>query len=265
MNITRDNHYVPQWYQKGFLLEGSSKLHILDLSPDFILLPSGKINFHKEYKQMSSSKSFYQTDLYTTFFGEYINDDIEKLLFGEIDRIGAIAVRAFIKGGFENYHNNLINFFNYLDSQKLRTPKGLDWIKSQYSSLDQLNLMIEMQALRTINCTMWAEGVREIVSAKKSPVKFIFSDHPITIYNYAIPPESEDNIYPNDPDISLKASQTIFPLNNDFCLILTNLEYANNPNLDDPVNKRTFARNFSQTYTRTDTMIRTRNLGRVIK
>ena len=32
--------------------------------------------------------------------------------------------------------------------------------------------------------------------------------------------------YPNEPSIALKGSQTIFPLNRDFCLILTNLECA---------------------------------------
>lgn len=64
-------------------------------------------------------------------------------------------------------------FFIYLDAQKLRTPKGLDWVKSKYPELIQIQLMTEMQALRTIHCTLWAEGVRELVSAEKSDVKYI--------------------------------------------------------------------------------------------
>ncbi|MCC8967819.1 hypothetical protein H8A95_37310 [Bradyrhizobium sp. Pear76] len=86
--------------------------------------------------------------------------------------------------------------------------------------------MFEMQGIRMMHCTIWTEGVREIISAEDSSIKFIVSDHPITIYNYASPPEARICRYPNDPTIALKASQTIFPLNCNFCLILTNLEYA---------------------------------------
>ena len=41
-----------------------------------------------------------------------------------------------------------------------------------------------------MHCTIWTEGVREIVSAEDSDVKFIISDHPVTIYNHAAPPDS---------------------------------------------------------------------------
>jgi hypothetical protein len=83
--------------------------------------------------------------------------------------------------------------------------------------------------------------VREIVSAENSEVKFIASDHPVTVYNHAVLPDALMCQYPNDP--ALKASQTIFPLTRDFCLILTNLEYAQKP-ATSPLEKRTFARNF---------------------
>jgi hypothetical protein len=103
--------------------------------------------------------------------------------------------------------------------------------------------MFEMQGVRMMHCTIWTEGVREIVSARDSDVKFIVSDHPVTIYNHAIPPDAKGNDYPNEPSIALKGSQTIFPLNRDFCLILTNLEYAQN-NSANPLEKRTFAGNY---------------------
>jgi hypothetical protein len=55
------------------------------------------------------------------------------------------------------------------------------------------------------------------------------ADHPVTTYNHAAPPEAQLCIYPNDPTIALKASQTVFPLDRNFCLILTNLDYARDP------------------------------------
>ena len=111
-----------------------------------------------------------------------------------------------------------------------------------------------------MHCTIWSEGVREIVSAEDADVKFIVSDHPVTIYNYAVPPDSRACAYPNDPTIALKASQTIFPLNRDFCLILTNLEYARDPSTN-PLEKRTFARNYRSSMVRTDAFIRKRKLS----
>jgi hypothetical protein len=89
--------------------------------------------------------------------------------------------------------------------------------------------MFEMQGIRMMHCTIWTEGVREIVSAEDADVKFLVSDHPITIYNYGVPPSAKACAYPNDPAIAAKASQTIFPLDKTFCLILTNLEYARDP------------------------------------
>jgi hypothetical protein len=114
--------------------------------------------------------------------------------------------------------------------------------------------MLEMQGIRMMNCTIWSQGVREIISAEDAGVKFLITDHPVTVYNYAVPPDTPPCEYPNDPSIALKASQTIFPLSRDFCLVLTNLEYANDPTAK-PLEKRTFARNFRTTMVRNDTFI----------
>jgi len=116
-----------------------------------------------------------------------------------------------------------------------------------------------MQGIRQMHCTIWTEGVREIISAEECNVKFIISDHPVTIYNHAVPPDHPNCNYPNDPDITLKSSQTIFPLNRDFCLILTNLEYAQDPSVN-PIQKRTFPRHYRESFVRTDTFIRSRKL-----
>jgi hypothetical protein len=147
-----------------------------------------------------------------------------------------------------------------VDIQKIRTPKGLDWLKAQYPTLTQNDLMFEMQGIRMMHCAIWVQAVREIVSAENSDVKFVVSDHPVTIYNHAAPPEAELCAYPHDPTIALKASQTIFPLTRDFCLVLTNLEYAQDPSTEALV-KRTFARNFRSSMARTDAFICKRKLS----
>jgi hypothetical protein len=157
------------------------------------------------------------------------------------------------------WHRQFVTFFEYLDIQKIRTPKGLDWLRAQYPRLTQNDLMFEMQGIRMMHCTIWTEGVREIVSAQDAGVKFILSDHPVTVYNHAFPPGAKGNVYPNEPSIALKGSQTIFPLNRDFCLILTNLEYARDHS-ENPHEKRTFAGNYRSSMVRTDALIRTRKL-----
>ena len=266
---TRHNHYVPQWYQKGFLTNTNDKLYYLDLTPDKILypdgtpvtLPDGTPRTHKNLNHWHTSKCFYQTDLYTTFFGQYINDDVETFLFGKVDDEGARAVRAFIDSDMRGWHEHFSNFFSFIDTQKLRTPKGLDWIKHQYPNLNQVELMVEMQSIRHLHCAIWTEGVREIVSAEGSDTKFLISDHPVTIYNYACNPQHPLCEYPNDPSIQQKASQTFFPLDKNHCLILTNLEYAKSPDLINPTEKRTHSKFMRNSLVRTDKYIRTRKLN----
>ncbi len=260
-DITRDNHYVPIWHQKGFLPSGRKKLHYLNMAPDEIHLPDGRIKHHRDEFESYPSQCFYKTDLYSTFFGAHVNDEIEQKLFGNIDATGSNAIRAFLGDDVSEWHENFQNLFIYLDAQKFRTPKGLDWIKARYPALDQNGLMMEMQGVSMINCTLWSEGVREIVSAREAGVKFLLTDHPVTIYNYACPPDHELCAYPNDPSIALKASQTLFPLDQDQCLILTNLEYAQAPDSTDPLEKRTHARQVRQSLVRTDKFIKTRALS----
>jgi hypothetical protein len=258
MPKTRDNHYVPQWYQREFLEPGKSTLALLDLQPEQHTLPDGRIISGKSSFTSPPSRCFYQTDLYSTFFGASVDDEIERRLFGAIDKRGADAVRAFQTDNQALWHTHFEALFEYLDAQKLRTSKGLAWLQRQYPALSQNELMMEMQGIRYLHCTIWTEGVREIVSAKDSDVKFIVTDHPVTIYNRAIPP-SADGRAGNDPSIALKGSQTIFPLGRDHCLILTNLEYAKDHN-SLPQEKRTFARHFRQSMVNTINFIRARKL-----
>ena len=260
MSITRDNHYVPQWYQEGFFESGRNSLAYIDMTPDKNVLPDGRvITQNSTWNNTPTSRAFFQTDLYSTFFGSSVNDEIERRLFGDVDTRGSQAVRAFIGTEMREWHEHFQDLFGFLDIQKIRTPKGLAWLKAQYPALSQNELMLEMQGIRMLHCTIWAGGVREIVSAEDSEIKFITSDHPVTIYNHAAPPTDSLCAYPLDPGIALRGSQTLYPMNRDHCLILTNLEYAKDPNTD-PLQKRTFARNYRQSLTRTDAVIRERKL-----
>ena len=261
VSITRRNHYVPKWYQKRFLLPTCSKLCYLDLFPDTIKLPNGSTVAMNNLHWWSPQQCFFEYDLYTTSFLGFINDEVERYLFGKIDTDGLAAICAFIDNDIAELHKLIGKFFEYLDAQKIRTPKGLDWIKSKYLGLSQLQLMLEMQQIRKMHCTMWVEAVREIVSAEISDTKFLITDHPITIYNPECPPNSNYCKYPTDPAIIFKGSQTIFPLDLDHCLILTNLEYAQNPLSKDLLVNRTNARNYGQTISRIDATIRSRKLN----
>lgn len=257
--LTRDNHFVPRWYQKGFFEPSRSTLAYLDLDPPGRTLDDGRVITERSLFDAPTKRCFFQTDLYSTFFGRSVDDEIERRLFGTIDTSGADAVRAFLGDDLSQWHEHFRTLFEYIDIQKIRTPKGLDWLKAQYPALDQNELMMEMQGIRMLHFTIWTEGVREIVSAQDADTKFIVTDHPVTIYNHAAPPAAAMCAYPHDPSITLKASQTIFPLNRDFCLILTNLEYAQDPAAP-PLEKRTFARHYRQSMVRTDKFIRTRKL-----
>lgn len=260
VSIIRNNHYVPQWYQERFFIDGRRSLSYLDLAPQSFVGSDGATRTGRNRFDWPTSKMFRQRDLYSTSFGAAVSDEIERKLFGDIDSRGAVAVRAFAKANEVDWHSHFEDFFKFVDIQKLRTPKGLDWLRSQYPELSQNELMVEMQSIQMLNLGVWVTGVREIVSAEDSEVKFITTDHPVTVYNHAIRPDDAICKYPNDPSIALKGSQTIFPLGADHCLILTNLEYARDASVQ-PLEKRTFARNFSQAMVSTINFIRNRRLN----
>ncbi|ATN33617.1 hypothetical protein ACO34A_07330 [Rhizobium sp. ACO-34A] len=259
MSVTRNNHYVPQWHQTRFLQGGSNTLSYLDLKPTMHTRGDGTLVPGKSLFQTPPVRAFCTRDLYSTFFGTDVNDEIERRLFGDIDARGAEAIRAFSGTDQTAWHDNFESLFQYLDIQKLRTPKGLAWLQTQYPELSQNELMLEMQSIRMLNVATWTTGVREIVSAENSPTKFILTDHPVTVYNHAAPLRDRRNDFPADPSIALKASQTIYPMGPDHCLILTNLEYAKDPTTN-PLEKRTFARSFQRALVNTIDFIRTRQL-----
>ncbi len=255
----QNNHYVPIGYQKRFIPNGQKVLYYMDLNP-YKNLPDGRQIKLREIYNQGPRSCFYKKDLYTTKFFGIRNEDIETFLFGKIDDNIHAALDGLISNDPNLLHKYFQYVFEYMDAQKLRTPKGLDWIRSNYFQLAKDELLLEMQFLRTMHCTMWIESVMEIVSAEDSDIKFIISDHPVTIYNYACPHDSKTCRHPNDPLTAWKASQTIFPLDLNHCFILTNLEDASSPYEIDPVSGRTNPRFLSKTIARYDTIIRERKL-----
>ncbi len=258
---TRRNHYVPVWYQKGFVSGNPPRLWYLDVRGEEAKSVSDGSGT-RILQRRAPKQCFWSEDLYTTLFDGLPNDEIERFLFGAIDNDGAVAVRAVADGDPAAVHNSFQDFFAYIDAQKTRTQKGLDWIRARYGMLNQLELMHEMQAIRQMHCTMWMEAVREVVSAEESDVKFIVTDHPVTVYNSQCPPDAGQCRYPDDPPIELIGSQTIFPLGANHCLILTNLEYTPDTSRVDLLRPRQNARHFGRTLARTDAWIRTRKLSR---
>src|ERR1700744_3642732 len=148
MSKTRNNHYVPQWYQEGFFEPGRNTLAYLDIKPLHKVLDDGRVITAKTRFDAPTSRAFPQTDLYSTFFGTSVNDEIERRLFSDIDSRGSRAVRAFLGTDIDEWIRHFQAFFEYIDVQKIRTPKGLDWLKTQYPMLSQNDLMLEMQGIR---------------------------------------------------------------------------------------------------------------------
>lgn len=254
---SRDNHYVPEWYQRGFRMQGSD-CWLLDIGPTQMRPDGTPITPRPRHRPPKAC--FWESDLYITRFGDQLNDEVETVLFKGIDDFGACAVRAFLSQDSGQVHNHYQAMLAYLGAQKLRTPKGLDWIRSRYPSLSQAELMREMQHLRQMFGALWAEAAHEIVSAKDSAVKFIVSDHPVTTFNAALPAGSLPLSYPNDAPVNWNGTQTLFALDSDHLLILTHVDYAKGPE-DVPMTAlRVNSRHFGSAILRTDALIRTRKL-----
>lgn len=221
--LTRNNHFVPVWYQQGFLSPGEGELFVFDKSADYTIhLPDGTKK--KIQRRPISRKGPYKflrlTDLYTTQYFGTPNDEIEHKLFGAIDDRGAKAVAMFkewpntelfdfhtaIDRRHGNPNDHLVGLIDYLDAQKIRTPKGLTLLKTPAAKsgfiANQNTLMILMQQWRRFFCTMLAEGFWELVGANNSEHKFVYSDEPVTIYNC--------NHYPQFADVPIPIRSAYF-------------------------------------------------------
>ncbi len=249
MAFSNINHYVPQWYQREFLPPGlrEQKFFYLDLSPERVNHFNGGFHFRNECRRLRPANCFEEEHLYTFFFGENATDLVERRFFGTIDRLGSLAVDFFsnysVCGEAGIAFNNITR---YLDAQTLRTPKGLDFLKKLSRSGSHQSALDLMGILWQYHVTIWAEGVWEVLCCDESPTKFIITDNPVTTYNRSLPPDSPHCQYPFDARIELVGTQTLYPLNPNRCLVITNLEYVRNPG-SNPLKIRTNPRYFGQT------------------
>lgn len=241
------------------MYEGQNTYFRLDKFPEMINLPNGKIIKKGEILTKGPGKFFYIDELYTTnYFGQK-NDEIERHLFGKIDTDGAAAISAMSSPDWMRLiHPHILKYFEYMDAQRLRTPKGLNWLIKVTKPKSYNDLLMKMQDLRTMHITMWAEASMEIVGANNSGTKFIVSDSPVTFYNSVFYPKNAKCLFPNDPEIYLKGTRTIFPLDMNHCAILTNLEYARSPGKLKAPKSRTNPRYFGNTINKYDDIIRER-------
>jgi hypothetical protein len=249
-SCTRNNHFVPVWYQKGFLAAGEGELFVFDKeSSRPISLPDGttKKVQRRSISRRGPYKFLRNFDLYTTRYLGQINDEIERRLFGQIDDRGARAVALFknwpetktwdfydkIPRSYGDPNLKLTALIEYVDAQKIRTPKGLAFLKfiAAKSGLiaQQNQLMTLMQNWRQFFCTLLAEGFWEIVGAHQSQTKFIFSDDPATVYNCDHYPASQMCQFPLDPHIFERGTRIIFPLDRDNCLLISHIEHSKEP------------------------------------
>lgn len=228
----RRNHYVPQWYQARFFQPGQdeNKFYYLDLHPEQFRDARGVKRTKTSLHRWGTPRCFCEDDLYTIKFGGWESTEIEQKLFGQIDNNGRHAVQYFT--GFahpsvngEAFHSLL----RYMSIQKLRTPKGLDWMSNVTQIKNKNAILSLMQRVQRRHCAVWSECVWQIADASASSTKFIISDHPVTVYNRGCFPFSPDCRGCNDPDIRFHGTHTVFPLDLNKILILTNLSWLRNP------------------------------------
>jgi len=241
-DLSHVHHYVPEWYQKRFLVPGSGQLYRLDLKPPRIDAPNGKSYYPKGCLRRPPSRCFCTEDLYMVRFGRTETDAIERHFFGAVDNKGAWAMNVFasVEGFTPDISEAFRPFLTYMGAQRFRTPRGLDWL-SQTSKRDRQSVLLLLTRLFQAHETMWTEGIWEIVSADASATKFIVSDSPVTFYNPALPRAL--NRYPGSEELDKVGTRTIFPLSHGRCLIISHAQYVRAPHTN-PLVVRTNARSF---------------------
>src|SRR5260370_15521519 len=108
--------------------------------------------------------------------------------------------------GPESFHTLVL----YMDAQRFRTPRGLDWVRKALRLTNHTRTLMLMQQIFQINTTMWAEGIWEIVRARRSPTKFIITDDLFTFFNHRAFPRAMP--YPEDVGLELAGKLHLFPL-----------------------------------------------------
>lgn len=259
--LSHKHHYVPEWYQRRFLEPEKTAFKILDMRPSVFYRSDGSVaGKASSFLDKGPAAWFFEKDLYSIRLLGVQNDDIERMLFGPIDSIGKRAIDAFISEDWNVVHHTYWNMFEFMDALRLRTPKGLRFLKAAILANSQLELMSALLDLRKMHCLMWAEGALEIFSAEESQAKFIFSDHPVTFFNQFVFPNSPDLPAGIDPPLEWKGTQTLFPFDRNRLFVLTHTEWTRYASSAGARKPRTNARYFDNSMVRYDKCVRKRAL-----
>ncbi len=225
------NHYVPEWFQRRFLLndEREKKFFYLDLQPETVYLKKRKY-IRQSLLRWGPPRCFCEDNLYATRFGDWESTEIEEKFFGKVDSVAPAAIDYFANFQHPSVNGDAFhNLISYMSIQKLRTPKGLAYLSELVEISDKNRVLFKMQELQRVFCALWTECVWSIVDATQSDTKFILSDHPVTVYNKGCLPMSKWCLGHRDPDIAFSGTHTLFPLSLNKALILTNLSLVRNP------------------------------------
>lgn len=248
MSFAVRNHYVPQWYQRRFFepRAGQSKLWYLDLRPPVIPRPNGSTTTRRALRHLGPVNCFQQDHLYTLYFGQHATDVMEKRFFGMLDLEGEKAVAFFANYGMRQGVEEAFGAMrDYLAAQLFRTPKGLHHLRTLAKSNDHQATLHALQLAWRIYHTIWSEGVWEVVKCENAKTKFIISDSPVITYNREVFPGSAEVQQFGMARVERVGTRTLFPLDHNHCLIVSNLQYVRNPKAS-PLKIRENARYFDQ-------------------
>lgn len=252
--FTSIHHYVPRWYQQQFIPdgEGERKYWYLDLQPERVPKKNGGYYVRDELRRLGPANCFQLEHLYTLRFADGITDELERRFFGEIDDVGAKTVKRFeeLVTNWQTVDQSPGDTINdcvkYLDAQKLRTVKGLDVLSHLAGTKSHQRTLRAIRYFYQMNTTIWMEAVWEILRCDAAPTKLIVTDHPVATYNRAMFPKSKYCAYPNDAPIAALGTQTLFALDPNRLLVLTNLGYVRDPRAN-PLRTRVNPRYFADT------------------
>lgn len=228
----RHNHYVPRWYQERFLPAGRTQreLFYLHKEPRTVRDGRGRRITLPEVERRTLRNCFAERDLYTLTFRDVSSTDLERLFFGQIDREGRKAVNFWTSYDRTQWAGEALEpLLAYLSTQRLRTPKGLDWLARQLGSHNPMATLAAIVRFQLLFGAIWSECIWQVADAAASPTKFIVSDHPVTLYNRDVSPANRQIQGSGDPDVRLNGTHTIFPLSMERVLILTHRSWATNP------------------------------------
>jgi hypothetical protein len=156
----RNHHYVPQWLQRRFTGD-QDRYFYRDISPERISKPDGSYYTRRKILRWGPEKCFASDDLYSVDFPGRQSDVVEREFFGVIDDQAAKAIDYFVTGEFTPSNDYYTWFLRYLSVQKMRTPKGLDWLRSFGSYafgplVTPEALMITLREIGEMHITTWA-------------------------------------------------------------------------------------------------------------